>query len=124
MTGDLYAVSMAARGESPRYQQIAADLRARIESGEFAPGSLLPSEAKLKEHYDAAQATIRHAIAVLRDEGLAESEQGVGVWVRKPPAPGPSEYDVVMGRIEEIAAEVRRLGQRMSAAERELRGRR
>ena len=89
MTGEPYADPMAARGELSKYEQIAADLRARIESGEFPPGSLLPSEAKLKERYGAAQATIRHAIAVLRDEGLAEPEQGVGVWVRKPPVPGP-----------------------------------
>jgi len=118
MTGDLYAVPMA-RGDTPRYRQIAADLRARIESGEFPPGSMLPAERRLETHYGAAQATVRHAIDVLREAGLAEPEHGVGVWVREPPQPGPSEYEVLLGRIDEMDEIVRRLEERMSAVERE-----
>jgi DNA-binding GntR family transcriptional regulator len=120
VTGALYAVPVA-REETPRYRQIAADLRKRIESGEFAPGSLLPSEAKLKEHYGAAQQTIRHAVRILREAGLAQPEQGIGVWVRTPPEPGPSQFDVLMGRVDELSETVRQLEGRMSAAERMLR---
>jgi DNA-binding GntR family transcriptional regulator len=107
MTAGLYAVPMA-RGDT-KYGKIAASLLERIESGEFPPGTLLPSEAELQKHYGAAQATVRHAVAVLREAGIAEAERGVGVWVRKPPDRGPSEYDVVIARIAELDERVRRL---------------
>jgi DNA-binding GntR family transcriptional regulator len=108
MTGGLYAVSMA-RGDTPRYRQIAADLSARIETGEFPPGSMLPAERSLQAYYGAAQATVRHAIDVLRIAGLVQPEHGVGVHVRKPPEPGPSQYDVVMERLSDLDERVRRL---------------
>lgn len=120
MTGGLYAVPMA-RGDVPRYRQIAADLRTRIESGEFPPGSMLPAERSLEKHYRAAQATVRHAVDVLRDAGLVQPEHGVGVHVLKPANPGPSEFDVLMGRVDELSDEVRQLKGRMAAAERTLR---
>jgi DNA-binding GntR family transcriptional regulator len=120
MTPGLYPVAVA-RGESPRYRQIADDLRARIGSGEFPPDSLLPAGPKLEEYYDAAQATVRHAIDILRSEGLAEPEHGVGVWVRQPPDPGPSEYDRVMARLDQMDETVRQLEARLAAVERERR---
>jgi GntR family transcriptional regulator len=34
---------------NPMYRQIAEDLRRRIESGDLAPGSQLPTELELRE---------------------------------------------------------------------------
>lgn len=104
----------------PRYEQIAGDLRARMESGEFPPDSKLPSGQKLMEHYGASQGTIDHAMDVLREAGFVEPIHGVGIFARKPSSPGLSEYEMLMGQIGEVAAEVRRLGERMTAAEQAL----
>ncbi|MDQ7904701.1 GntR family transcriptional regulator [Phytohabitans sp. ZYX-F-186] len=66
----------------PRHQQIAADLRARIMSGELGPGTQLPSTPKLVAQYAAANATIQRALASLKDEGFLDSHIGKGVYVR------------------------------------------
>jgi len=61
-----------------RYQQIAADLRARI--AELGGGRLLPSESDLSAEFAASRVTVRRALELLRDEGLVESRQGFG-WI-------------------------------------------
>ncbi|MER5457772.1 GntR family transcriptional regulator [Micromonospora sp. NPDC002389] len=62
----------------PRYLVIASKLRARVISGLIAPGSLLPSEGALMVEFKASRGTIRHALALLRDEGLVRTERGRG----------------------------------------------
>jgi GntR family transcriptional regulator len=66
----------------PRHQQIAADIRARIMSGELARGTQLPSTSNLVEQYAAANATIQRALAALKGEGFLDSHVGKGVYVR------------------------------------------
>lgn len=68
------------------YRQIADHLRDAINNGELAPGEQLPSERDLMTQYDAARGTVRQAIALLRAEGLIETEHGKGAFVRKRPA--------------------------------------
>jgi DNA-binding GntR family transcriptional regulator len=60
-------------GEDPLYVQLAAILRAQIESGELRPGDQLPSETVLTQRHGLARNTVRAAIKVLRDEGLVET---------------------------------------------------
>jgi DNA-binding GntR family transcriptional regulator len=67
----------------PRYRQIAAILRARIESGELQPERPIPSEAQIEQEFGVARATARHAVAVLRDEGLVVTVPGMGTYVRR-----------------------------------------
>ncbi|GHA17935.1 GntR family transcriptional regulator [Streptomyces echinoruber] len=64
------------------YQQVAAAIREAILSGEFAPGSLLPSEAQLMTRYGVSRPTVRNAIAALRAEGLIDVRHGKGSFVR------------------------------------------
>jgi GntR family transcriptional regulator len=64
-----------------RYRQIAADLRRRVEAGEFGGGKVLPSEADLSVAYSASRVTIRRALEVLRDEGIVDARQGFGWFV-------------------------------------------
>jgi GntR family transcriptional regulator len=66
----------------PRHQQVAADLRAQIMSGELQPGRQLPSTPQLVERYGAANATIQRALGALKDEGFLTSRMGKGVYVR------------------------------------------
>jgi len=79
-------------GES-KYQRIADDLRARISSGEYPPGSRLPTKAELMARYQVAVNTVERAIAELRQAGLVETLQGAGMRGRSSrPSPwaGPS----------------------------------
>lgn len=64
------------------YQQVAAAIREAILSGEFAPDSLLPSEAQLMSRYGVSRPTVRNAIAALRAEGLIDVRHGKGSFVR------------------------------------------
>ncbi|MFG3550315.1 GntR family transcriptional regulator [Streptomyces sp. NPDC047725] len=66
----------------PKYQRIADNLRAAIESGEYGPGDRLPGENDLMATYGVARMTARQALGVLRDEGVAEARRGAGVFVR------------------------------------------
>lgn len=68
-----------------RYQQIADELRARVEAGEYGAGRLLPSEAELSTTFGASRVTVRRALEVLRDEGLVDSRQGFGWFVAADP---------------------------------------
>lgn len=58
------------------YKQIADDLRARIVSGELAPGEDVPTEAELAEKWRTSRGPIRNALAELRHEGLIETTRG------------------------------------------------
>lgn len=64
----------------PRYRAIADELRQRIESGAIPPGTLLPTEGALTAEFRASRGTIRQAIAILREEGLASTEHGRGTY--------------------------------------------
>jgi DNA-binding GntR family transcriptional regulator len=65
----------------PPYRQVAAILRGRIESGELAPKSRLPSIAGLVQEYGIARTTAAKALRLLADEGLAEVVPGWGTYV-------------------------------------------
>ena len=67
----------------PPYRQVAAILRARIESGELPPGRRLPSIATLTQTYGIARTTAAKALGVLVDEGLAMVSPGMGTYVAK-----------------------------------------
>ncbi|GHI07753.1 GntR family transcriptional regulator [Streptomyces cellostaticus] len=64
------------------YQQVASAIREAILSGEFAPDSLLPSEAQLMARYAVSRPTVRNAISALRAEGLIDVRHGKGSFVR------------------------------------------
>ncbi|MGK3110608.1 GntR family transcriptional regulator [Streptomyces sp. WAC05858] len=68
--------------ERPKYQKIADDLKAAIEAGEYAPGDRLPGENALAPQYGVAVMTARQALRVLKNQGLAESRKGAGVFVQ------------------------------------------
>jgi len=63
------------------YQRIAAQIMARIDSGELRPGDHVPSVSKIMEAEGVSTATAARVAAVLRAEGYAESVPGVGTIV-------------------------------------------
>ncbi len=68
----------------PPYRQIASRLRDDIQAGRVEPGGRLPSERELLEEYGTAYATVRQALGMLKAEGLVDSVQGLGYFVRQP----------------------------------------
>jgi GntR family transcriptional regulator len=66
---------------APKYQQIADDLRVKIEKGELQPGDRLPTEPELSTSYGASRNTVRLAIAALLNRGLVVPRQGLGTFV-------------------------------------------
>ncbi|MBP1325879.1 GntR family transcriptional regulator [Leucobacter exalbidus] len=62
------------------HRDVQRDLLARIIDGEFAPGTALPAELRLAEHYGVARGTVRNALAGLEDRGLVSPVQGAG-WI-------------------------------------------
>jgi DNA-binding GntR family transcriptional regulator len=65
----------------PVWRQLADILRGMIESGEIQPGKLLPSQRTLMQRYEVSDGTVKHALALLREEGLVDTEQGRGTYV-------------------------------------------
>ena len=112
----------------PKYRQIAADLRARIEAGEF--DEKLPGKETLKATYRVAVNTIDRALDVLRHEGRIESVQGAGTFIRDPGAPERSpEFRELEPRIAAVEAgddrdalrrEIERLRREVEAVEARL----
>src|SRR5579862_3933513 len=70
----------------PKYAQVIDELRRRIESGEYPPGSLLPSEHQLSDEFQIARPTVVRALRVLRQDGWIATQQGKGSFVRGRPA--------------------------------------
>jgi GntR family transcriptional regulator len=65
---------------------VADALRERLDSGEWLPGEVLPSAAKLAEQYGVSRATAARAVRVLAEEsGRITIEPSWGAFV-KPPA--------------------------------------
>ena len=67
--------------DEPRYLQVAALLRAMIESGEIGPREPLPSIKTITQRYEVAKGTAEKALNVLRTEGLVRTVPGRGVYV-------------------------------------------
>ncbi|MEW9549714.1 GntR family transcriptional regulator [Nonomuraea sp. NPDC050783] len=70
----------------PKYAQLIAELERRIDSGEYPPGSPLPSEHQLMAEFGMARPTVVKALGVLRDQGWIVTHQGKGRFVRGRPA--------------------------------------
>jgi len=66
---------------SHRYQDVANQVRRRVETGEFAPGMLLPSEANLAKAYGVSRLTVKRGLDLLRRDHLLEARQGFGWFV-------------------------------------------
>ena len=65
----------------PAYYLSSWGLRRRIGSGEFPPGSPLPSLTSIAEQYQVGRTTARKAVGTLRDEQIVETVQGWGTFV-------------------------------------------
>ncbi|MGG0285805.1 FadR/GntR family transcriptional regulator [Peribacillus butanolivorans] len=64
-------------------QMISRELLNMIETGQFRPGSKLPTEKELTAHFSVSRAPIREALSMLRAAGVINSRQGGGSYVEE-----------------------------------------
>lgn len=67
------------------YERVKRHILARIDSGEWAEGTRLPSEHELVELLGVSRMTIHRALRELSTEGLLSRIQGVGTFLLPPP---------------------------------------
>ncbi|MFE7772871.1 GntR family transcriptional regulator [Streptomyces sp. NPDC057445] len=118
---------MTVSPDDPRsaYAQVADDLRRKIATGALKAGQRLDGNAKLAERYGVAAMTVRHALDILRDEGLIVSQQGRGTFVASDaPGEGSSEKDQQLaGELSEIKAALELINSRLDRLEGQVRER-
>lgn len=91
----------------PKYRQIADALRADIASGRYKPDDRLPTKTALQKRFGGvAVNTVERAIEVLRQEGLVESTQGAGMYVRKAPEAPADRVACLEKRIDELEVQM------------------
>jgi DNA-binding GntR family transcriptional regulator len=65
----------------PKYLRIHGDLRERIISGQWPPGSSLPAQRELAGEFGVSIMTVRQALQLLTDDGLIDTRHGSGTYV-------------------------------------------
>lgn len=66
---------------SPLYQQIKSLILRSLQSGEWRPGEVIPSEIDLAARFKVSQGTVRKAVDELAAENLLMRRQGKGTYV-------------------------------------------
>lgn len=84
----------------PRYQTLANELIAKIESGAYAMGSQFPTEFEICAEYQVSRHTVRAALARLQAMGLIQRRPGAGTHVTAP-AP-PMRYQQEVSDLEDL----------------------
>ncbi len=80
----------------PKYKQVCEDIAQRILRGEFSPGTRLPRERELCERYQVKRVTVRRALEMLDESGLAEKRPGLGTYVKSGEKPSTRRGDTVV----------------------------
>jgi len=106
----------------PLYYQLQEILKERIESGEWKPGDLLPSEPELTRRFAVSRVVVRQALAILEDDHQIVRIRGRGTYVAQPKldyrAGGLSRL-LATRRGDDVAIQV--LDKRTAAVERSIR---
>jgi len=76
--------------QGPAYRPIYDKIRDRLTSGDFAAGTLLPTEDQLCEEYKVSRYALREALRLLERQGLIERRRGAGTRVLSPSKTVPS----------------------------------
>ncbi|MFJ7908104.1 FadR/GntR family transcriptional regulator [Kitasatospora sp. NPDC096204] len=74
-------MALSSPRRTPLSDQVIAQLRAQITSGEWPVGSRIPTEAALVEQLGVARNTVREAVRALAHNGLLDIRQGSGTYV-------------------------------------------
>ena len=72
----------------PKYAQVVAEIKSRIERGEYPPGSLLPSEHQLVSDFGVSRPTIVKALACAAARRVDRHPAGQGQFCPRPSRAG------------------------------------
>src|SRR5689334_25415513 len=64
------------------YQHIVDQIHALVREGRWAPGDQIPPERELAERFRVSRTSVREALRALEMQGVIESRQGGGTFVR------------------------------------------
>ena len=98
--------------ERPAYLVVTDELRQQILAGRYPPGARLPTMEELRRAYGVSEIVIRHAVSLLRLEGLVETRRGGGTVVRARP-------QVRRRAMERYAADARHAAERYATGARQ-----
>lgn len=87
---------------TPLWSQLEADLRARLEAGEFADA--FPTDLELTEAYGVSRHTVREAIRHLNKTGVLKRERGRGTVVNR------AEFEQSLGTLYSLFQSVESAG--------------
>ncbi len=76
---------------------VARQLRQRIEAGEWAAMGRMPPERELADDYGVARNTMRRAVSLLEEDGIVSRQVGRGTFLSKPDA---NSFAGIIGRIK------------------------
>ena len=85
--------------------RVSEDLRAELNDGTRLPGSRLPAEAQLAEHFRVSRPTVRAALRELEAMGLVRTQHGVGTFVVERPS-----VQVGLEHLDSITESIRSMG--------------
>ncbi|WP_097033369.1 GntR family transcriptional regulator [Clostridium tertium] len=71
------------KDKSAKYAKIYNRILRMIEDGMYSEGSKLMPESQLAQELEVSRSTLRQALALLQEDGIIESRQGVGNFIRK-----------------------------------------
>jgi GntR family transcriptional regulator len=89
----------AADDRQPKYLRIHRNLRERISSGQWPPGSPLPSQRELADEFGVSIMTLRQALQLLTDDGLIETRHGSGTFAA-------ARYAYDLGHLRSFASDL------------------
>ncbi len=74
-------LSLRLDGQGPVWLQIRRAIAQRIINGEWKPGTRIPAELDLKDHFNTSRMTVNKAIQSLANEGLLQRRRRIGTVV-------------------------------------------
>ncbi|NIA69426.1 FadR family transcriptional regulator [Pelagibius litoralis] len=77
--------------------EVAKQLRQRIDAGEWAAMGRMPPERQLADEYGIARNTMRRAVSLLEDDGIVTRQVGRGTFLANPET---NSFAAIIGRIQ------------------------
>ena len=72
---------MAMEKKQPKYTELVNWIQEQIASKKFLPGQKIYSENRRKDMFQVSRQTVRHAIAILEEEGVLIRKRGSGTYI-------------------------------------------
>jgi GntR family transcriptional regulator len=98
-----FPIHISKRDDAPIYRQIASQLTGAVAAGRLESGGQLPSLRALAKDLVVSPLTVKKAYDVLESQGLIESRQGHGTFVRtditRNPEQAPARLNSLIQRL-------------------------